>query len=334
MRGARCDRHRLKRAAVNRAAKISRRGLGRAGIAAAAAVLAARHVRSAPLAAALPLREIANGVFCFSGVHELMTSDNKGAICNLGVIVGPDAAAVIDTGGSIAEAQALIAAARKVTDKPLRYAVNTHMHPDHVFGNAAFRDIGATLVGHKNLPAALQARGEFYLQRFRGLLGGVMQGVEIVVPALLVDGALELDLGGRTLRLRAWKPAHTDNDLTVFDSASGTLFAGDLVFMQHLPTIDGSLLGWMRQLEELAAVKASQVVPGHGPAPSAWPGALDAQRRYFETLSRDIRKSIADGQPLSEAVKTAAQSERGKWALFDEFNERNATVAFAELEWE
>jgi quinoprotein relay system zinc metallohydrolase 2 len=296
--------------------------------------LGAQSVWSAPIGAELALKEIAGGIYCFTGIHELMTVENEGAICNLGLIVGADAAAVIDTGGSIVEAKALIGAAKKITDKPIRYAVNTHMHPDHVFGNAAFRDIGATIAGHKNLPAALEARAEFYLQRFRGLLGEVMQGVEIVIPTLLVDETLELDLGGRVLQLRAWKPAHTDNDLTVFDSASGTLFAGDLVFLDHLPTIDGSLLGWMRQLDDLAAIKAVQIVPGHGPAPSPWPEALSAQRRYFDILARDIRKSIADGQPLSEAVKTAAQSESGNWALFEEFNERNATVAFAELEWE
>jgi quinoprotein relay system zinc metallohydrolase 2 len=290
---------------------------------------------AAPISAELPLKEIADGVFSFSGVHELMTKENAGAICNLGVIVGGDAVAVIDTGGSIAEAQALIAAVKKVSDKPIRYALNTHMHPDHVFGNAAFRDIGAILVGHKNLPDALEARGEFYLQRFSSLLGDrVMRGVEIVVPTLLVDEALELDLGGRKLQLRAWQPAHTDNDLTVLDGQTGTLFGGDLVFMGHLPTIDGSLLGWMRQMDELSAAKAARVVPGHGPAPSKWPDALQAQRRYFDVLAADIRKSIADGVPLSEAVKTAGQSERGNWALFEEFNERNATVAYAELEWE
>ena len=314
---------------------FSRRRAGLAGIAIAASALFARPGLPAPPSAALPLKEIAEGVFCFTGVHELMSQANEGAICNLGVIVGAEAAAVIDTGGTLIEARALIAAVKKVTDKPIRYAVNTHMHPDHVFGNAAFRDIGATLVGHKNLPAALEARGDFYLQRFRSLLGeSVMKGVEIVAPPLLVDDTLELDLGGRKLQLRAWPPAHTDNDLTILDSASGILFAGDLVFLAHLPTIDGSLLGWMRQLDALAAVKASQVVPGHGPAPSPWPDALQAQRQYFETLARDIRKSVADGQPMSEAVKTAAQSESGNWALFDEFNERNATVAFAELEWE
>ncbi len=302
--------------------------------AAGAAMLSCRGGRAA-IAKELPLVEIADGIFNFTGVHELMSEANEGAICNLGVVVGADATAVIDSGGSIVEADALIAAIKRATSKPVRYLINTHMHPDHIFGNAAFRDLGATIVGHHNLPRALAARAEFYLQRFRGLLGdSVMAGVEIVAPALLVDEQLELDLGRRTLQLRAWKPAHTDNDLTVFESATQTLFAGDLVFMQHLPTIDGSLLGWLRQMDDLAAIKATRVVPGHGQVSSAWPAALAAERQYFEVLARDVRKSIAAGQPMSEAVKTAGQSERGNWALFEEHNERNATAAFAELEWE
>ena len=294
-----------------------------------------RSAEAAPASLDLPLKEIADGVHCFAGRHELMTKDNEGAICNLGVIIGEDAVAAVDSGGSIIEAHALIAAIKKITDKPIRYVFNTHMHPDHVFGNAAFRDIGATIVGHKNLPAALAARNEFYLQRFGALMGAdAMKGVEIVAPSLLVEDQLALDLGGRKLNLRAWQPAHTDNDLTVLDTASGTLFAGDLVFLQHLPTIDGSLLGWLRQMDELKAIGARQVVPGHGEVGSPWPDALSAQRQYFEALARDLRKSIAEGLPLSEAVKTAAQSEKDNWQLFGEYNERNATAAFAELEWE
>ncbi|RWB27161.1 MAG: quinoprotein relay system zinc metallohydrolase 2, partial [Mesorhizobium sp.] len=206
---------------------------------------------------------------------------------------------------------------------------------DHIFGNAAFREIGATIVGHRNLPRALDARGPFYLQSFREQIGdALMTGVEIIPPTMLVDDRLQLDLGGRVLELQAWKAAHTDNDLTVFDSATRTLFAGDLVFIGSLPTLDGSLLGWLRQMDALAAIGAVRAVPGHGPVPAAWPEALTAERRYFEVLARDIRKAIVDGTPLSEAVKTAGASERGNWHMFDDYNERNATAAFAELEWE
>jgi quinoprotein relay system zinc metallohydrolase 2 len=281
------------------------------------------------------LSEIADGVFAFRGKDELMTAGNEGAICNLGIVVGEDVVAAIDSGGSLVQARAFIAAISEVTDKPLRFLVNTHMHPDHIFGNAAFRDIGATLVGHRNLPRALEARGAFYLRNYRAQLGeALMEDIEIVPPTQLVADRFELDLGGRVLKLRAWDAAHTDNDLTILDAKTRTLFAGDLVFMGHLPTLDGSLLGWMRQMDALAAIDVGSVVPGHGPLASDWPKALQAQSRYFEVLAGDIRQAIESGQPLAEAVKTAGRSEASKWTLFEEYNERNATAAYAELEWE
>lgn len=281
------------------------------------------------------LVSIADGVYAFQGLHALMTPDNAGAICNVGVVVGGEAVAVIDSGGSLVEANALVTAIRATTDRPIRYLINTHMHPDHIFGNAVFKQHGATIVGHKNLPRALEARGAFYLDSYRRQLGDeLMQGVAIVAPDETVETTRQIDLGGRTLELRAWAAAHTDNDLTVMDTASRTLFAGDLVFMQHLPTLDGSLLGWMRQMNELAALPASRVVPGHGPAFADWPEALTEERRYFDVLAGDLRKAIKDGVPMAQAVTTAAKSERDKWALFDDYNERNATAAYAELEWE
>jgi quinoprotein relay system zinc metallohydrolase 2 len=285
--------------------------------------------------AVLPVTEIAGGVFAFAGLPEMMNAENEGEICNVGFVVGTDAVAVIDSGGSVAEGRALIAAIRAVTDRPVRYLINTHMHPDHIFGNAAFSDAETVVVGHRNLPRALASRGDYYLQSYRDSMGGaLMADIRIVPPTKLITDEEQLDLGGRHLALKAWKTAHTDNDLTVFDQQSGTFFTGDLCFVDHLPTMDGSLRGWIDQLGDLKAFKANLAVPGHGPVPSKWPEALDREERYFDVLARDIRKAIADGVPMAEAVKTAAQSERGSWRLFDEYNERNATAAFAELEWE
>ncbi|WP_416798488.1 quinoprotein relay system zinc metallohydrolase 2 [Ciceribacter azotifigens] len=283
----------------------------------------------------LPMREVAEGIYVFGGKHELMDASNQGEICNVGFVVGNDAVAVVDSGGSVVEGRALIAAVRAVTDRPIRYLVNTHMHPDHIFGNTAFADIGTQIVGHRNLPRALANRGAFYLSSYREAMGrDLMRDIRIVPPDVLVETERELELGGRSLVLKAWKPAHTDNDLTVFDGATRTLFAGDLCFMEHLPTLDGSIRGWIEQLQPLAAIGADQAVPGHGPVAAKWPDALQDERRYFEAVVRDVRKAIAGGVPMAEAVDGIAPEERGRWRLFDEHHLRNATAAFAELEWE
>lgn len=278
------------------------------------------------------VREIATGVHVYQGAVDVMSAANQGAIANIGFVVGGDAVAVIDTGGSVHEGRKLLAAIRRITDKPVRYVINTHVHPDHIFGNAAFE--GAIFVGHRNLPRALTARGQFYLDTFRRSLGeAFMQDVRIIVPTLLVGGETRLDLGGRVLKLRAWRAAHTDCDLTVLDETSGTLFGGDLVFLQHLPVLDGNLKGWLAVIDELAAIPASRVVPGHGSV-TAWPAAIEDERRYLQRLGQDVRSLIKRGETIGAAAKTAGESEHARWELFEESNARNATAAYSELEWE
>jgi quinoprotein relay system zinc metallohydrolase 2 len=189
-------------------------------------------------------------------------------------------------------------------------------------------------VGHRNLPRALAARGPFYIDAFRRIMGGqLMDEVRLVPPTLLIDGTLKLDLGSRALILRSWPAAHSDNDLTVLDEQTKTLFAGDLVFLTHTPVLDGSIRGWLGVINELGTLPAQRVVPGHGPV-GEWPAALADQRRYLETLASDVRALVARGTSIAVAADTAAASERSRWQLFDDYNARNATAAFSEIEWE
>ena len=293
-------------------------------------------LRLVPAAAApdFALIEIAPGVYAHQGETSLMTRENLGGIANLGAIVGDDAVAVVDTGGSLIQGKAFLAALREKTQKPIRYVINTHAHPDHVFGNGAFAGAGAIFVGHKNLPRALAARGAHYLSSFREAMGEALDGVTIIAPTLTVETTATLDLGGRRIELQAWKAAHTDADLTVLDTKTGTLFAGDLLFLQHVPVVDASLLGFLAVADELAKLKAERVVAGHGPIDASWPKALDDQRDYLSRLTRDLRAAIKKGENVGEAAKTAGASERDKWRLFDNYHARNATAGFAELEWE
>jgi quinoprotein relay system zinc metallohydrolase 2 len=289
----------------------------------------------APDLTPLAVQNIGVGDYVHFGQVALTTPDNAGDIANLGIIVGQDAVAVVDTGGSVVVGRRLLLAVRHITDKPIRYVINTHEHPDHIFGNSAFGP-GVTFVGHHNMPAELAKRGAYYLQSFRAQLGdAAIAEVRIIPPTLLVDTETTLDLGGKPLLLTAWKPAaHTDCDLTVLDEATGVLFSGDLVFLQHVPVVDGSVTGWLSVLPRLAELRARIVVPGHGRLVAPWPQALDDERRYLTVLAQDARRLIAAGTPLARAVPEIGRSERARWQLFDDYNPRNATVAFAELEWE
>ena len=303
----------------------------------ALALAASPLLRYLPAEAAdrLELREVAPGVFVHQGRYEVQSPDNRGDMANAGFVVGSDAVAVIDTLGSEVMGRELREAIRGVTDKPIKYVINTHMHPDHVFGNAAFKADNPTFVGHYKLARGLATRADRYLAVNKTMLGeNAFEGIEVILPTLAVENTLSLDLGGRTLELEAQPTAHTDNDLIVTDSATNTLFLGDLLFSVHVPTLDGSIIGWLALLDALKERRAERVVPGHGPHALALPEALEPEQRYLAAIADDVRRLLKEGETLEEATKTAGFSEREAWKLFDQYHARNVSAAFAELEWE
>ncbi len=300
-----------------------------------AALAAALPKISPAMAAAIGVAEIAPGIFVHKGQYAHSNVENIGDIANATIIAGADALAIVDTGGSAIIGKGLLEAARAISSKPVKYVINTHMHPDHVFGNAAFSGAGTEFVAHHKMARGLSARAQNYVRANTEALGAAgFAGTEIVLPTKPVQETATLDLGGRTLELKARPTAHTDNDLTVFDPTTGTLILGDLLFAERIPTIDGSLLGWLKLIEVMKGESAERVVPGHGPVSLPWPGALDPMQRYLATLASDVRALIKAGKTIEDATRSAGQSEKDNWALFSEDHVRNATAAFAELEWE
>ena len=294
-----------------------------------------------PAAAELPealahfdVNEVAPGNYVHYGSFDERSPDNLGDNANIGFIVGEKCVLAVDTGGSLPVGRALRNAIRRITSVPVCYVVLTHVHPDHFFGAAAFLDDRSQFIAHANYPAQLAARSRSYLRSLQRDLGKAAAGSDIVKPAQLVGKQLEIDLGGRTVLVQAWPPAHTDDDLTVFDTSTRTLWTGDLLFVDHIPIVDGTLTGFLAVMKELRKLPAQHYVPGHGRDDLPWPAPLDAQQRYFTVLLNETRAAIRERRTIQQATDEVGLSEAGKWAVFDQFHRRNVTAAYAELEWE
>lgn len=291
-------------------------------------------VRAAGAETAVTIRELAPGVFVHLGQQLALDAPGHDDIANIGFIVGAKCVAVIDTGGSMRIGRALRAAIRQRTRLPICYVVNTHVHVDHVLGNAAFDQDRPSFIGHWALAAAMARSRDFFLQHYADDLEQPPSAAQIIAPDRLVAQTLELDLGGRHLSLRAWPTAHTDCDLTVLDDQSRTLWTGDLLFRDRLPALDGSASGWLAVIDQLARLQVRRTVPGHGPVTVDLASALDAERRYLRALIEGVHDELAQGGSMQDAIAHVAAAEKPKWLLWDSTHPHNVARVYEQMEWE
>jgi quinoprotein relay system zinc metallohydrolase 2 len=297
---------------------------------------AANHV-TAQTTDGLSVENISDGVYVHQGAHLDIDEGYQGDICNISFVVGSKGVAIIDTGGSLKVGQQLRDAIKKVTDKPILYVINTHVHPDHIFGNAAFSADKPKFVGHDKLEQAMHTRKDGYDKLNKRLLGDGAKGTGIVPPSKMIKTVETLDLGDRQLKLTAHPNAHTNTDVTVEDSKTQTLFTGDFVFIERTPVIEGDIKGLIAEQELLKTLPFNMLVPGHGPVQknnADGVKAINNAQHYFSVLLADIRASIKKGNSMENAMNTAATSEKGKWLLFDITNRRNVNNIYPALEWE
>ena len=280
------------------------------------------------------IESLGNGIYVHHGKHLDIDTGYQGDICNISFVVGSKGVAVIDTGGSFKTGNKLRDAIKKVTDKPILYVINTHVHPDHIFGNAAFLQDNPHFVGHEKLASAMQLRKEAYDKLNIKYMGNDAKGSEIVKPTIQVKEPINLDLGDRTLTVTPYPNAHTNTDVSVIDSKTSTLFTGDLLFIERTPVVEGDIKGLIAVIDTLKTYTVKQVVPGHGPSTKDWVTALNNEQRYLNALLTDIRANIKAGKSMSEAMDTAAAGEKEKWLLFDIANRRNVNTLYPALEFE
>tara|TARA_B100000035_G_scaffold134321_1_gene114309 strand:+ start:59630 stop:60559 length:930 start_codon:yes stop_codon:yes gene_type:complete len=284
----------------------------------------------------LSFKEIQPGIYVHQGEHLDVDEGYNGDIANIGFIIGKESVAVIDTGGSLEVGQKLLTAIREKTSLPINYVINTHVHLDHIYGNAAFIKENPIFVGHKELPKAMLLRKEFYETTNQKFLNIQPEDSIQIPPSLLVsiNKPQEIDLGNRKLRLEAFPAAHTNNDLIVIDIKTNTAWLADLMFTERTPSIDGDIHGWIDALDKIKKSNYKVIIPGHGSTPTNNDLAIQKIKSYLELLRDDIRQAIDDGLDLQDAIESIARSEKNKWELFDIQNARNINMVYPIMEWE
>ena len=289
------------------------------------------------------MKEVADGVFVHFGSQEDANKSNKGDIANIGFILGKKSIMVIDTGGTKEIGKKLLKKIKTISDLPISHIIITHSHPDHFFGTEAFLSEKPKIVGHEKLNRSLLSNFNFYKElQSNNIENEVLKKAKLIKANIKIktENILKVDLGERVVEIKAWKSGHTDNDLSVYDLNTKT-FWSENIFVDRIPSIRASILGWKKNLDEIQKMDINLIVPGHGNVAKK-NAALKPILKYFTRLISQVRKFHKNNVSLQESINSILQKEilNSKkvnpegWALFTEYHYSNLTKVYTELEWE
>lgn len=291
----------------------------------------------------LPFYRLAPDTYFLYGNIATIDADNRGFNGNAGFVVTGEGVVVIDALGTPRLGRRLIATVRSVTDRPIRYLILTHHHPDHAYGAGALRALdGVQVVGHPGMAEYFNSPAfEQSVEYRRGLLSADMEGFAAVEPDLPVPaeafGRLRLELGGRTFDVYNTGRHHSHGDLVVHQVEAGILWLSDLAFNQRVTYIgDGhsaemlAAHAWLG--ETFTGIRL--MVPGHGSAQRAPFPMLAATRAYIEGLRARMQQQLEAGASLQDAVDAAAMPDWAQVPLYGENHRANASFIYRELEFE
>jgi glyoxylase-like metal-dependent hydrolase (beta-lactamase superfamily II) len=225
---------------------------------------------------------------------------------NIGVSVGPDGIVLIDDKFAPL-APKIEAALRTISDKPVRFIINTHYHGDHTDGNAAWGQ-KATIIAHENTRKRMAA----------GQGPDNPPAPAVALPIITFEHKLTVHLNGEDIRAIHFPSAHTDTDLVIFFTKSNVVHMGDEFFNGIYPFIDtdggGSVKGLIANIEKLLGeIPAdAKIIPGHGKVASA------KELREFMTMLKEtsgiIEAGIKAGKTADQLKKEKALAKHERWA--------------------
>jgi glyoxylase-like metal-dependent hydrolase (beta-lactamase superfamily II) len=285
-------------------------------------------------ALALDAVRVADGIFAIVGEKEQRSPANLANNATFGLVVTDAGAVLMDPGGSWKGAEALHAAVRKVTDKPVKFVIDTGGQDHRWLGNGYWKAQGATIIASKAAVADHKARGSMQLTALSTLLGDQLAGTEPVYADVEFDAASKLELDGLSLEIRHTAHAHTPGDSFVWVPARKTVFTGDIVYVDRILGVgqQSKSKDWIEAFKAIEALTPDHLVPGHG-APATLARAKADTGDYLVNLRARIKAHMEGGGDLNGAAKVD-QSAFKHLEQFDALAGRNAQQVFAEMEFE
>lgn len=248
---------------------------------------------------------VAPGVYAFIGEKSGRTYANEGLNANIGLVVTPAGALLIDSGASLQGAQQIHAAVKKVTDQPVKWVINTGGQDHRWLGNGHFIAQGAEVIAHANGKVDMLARGGDHLAALKPELKEKLDGTVPTLPTRWLTGNEEsLSLGGMAIEVKHRGGAHTPGDLMVWLPQQRVVFSGDIVYVDRmLGVIPVSHTGrWLQSVAALEALQPARIVPGHGDV-CELPKAQAQTRDYLQALRAHMKQAVERGDDIGAAIK-------------------------------
>lgn len=279
---------------------------------------------------------VADGVYAHVGDLAARSVANEGLNANIGLVVTPAGAVLIDSGATLRSARDIHAAIRAVTSQPVRWVINTGGQDHRWLGNGYFEAQGAELIAHAAAVPDMRSRGGDQLTALRTLLGAAAEGTVPTLPGRLLQGAdNRLELGGTVFEFRHRGGGHTPGDMMVWLPRARVAFAGDIVYVDRLLGVlpVSSTRAWLETFEGLAQWVPMRIVPGHGRVTDL-ATARAQTAAYLQALRAHMKRAVEQGVDIGEAVKSFDARPFAQLANAAELNPGNASRTFLEVERE
>lgn len=291
----------------------------------------------------LPYYKIAPGTYLFFGNIAQIDQFNRGWNGNAGFVVTSQGVVVIDSLGTPRLGRRMIATIRSITDKPIKYLIITHNHPDHSYGAIAFRDLGGVkVISHVGALDYINSNKIDNSVDFRrSIIKQDMTGFAAVAPDIPIAGKLyssyKLNLGDKTFEIYNTGKHHSYGDLVVFQANEKIVWISDLAFNQRTTFMgDGNSRQAIKAQEWLLTKFSGSklMVPGHGSAQAAPFPMVRKTRDYMKRLRSTLNQAMANDLDLLEAVDQADFKDWRNIRLYGLNQRANANFVYRELEQE